>query len=201
VLSLGTVAPTSDYSFYSVNAADLIAPSGSAWLEAEVRLVQGGGTAGWWRAPVALVISFANGNTAILELGADEAWLRNDNNGVGATLTGIDTDSSLHLWRLEASGDAAGSWVAAYRDGVQVLGANAVHASAGATLGVAWGDASILAWGSSEWASVRTNMAAVSSVPEPDLAGLWLAGLAGVLAARRRASPLHASRDAPPAGS
>lgn len=184
VLTLQTSAYTAEYSYYQVLEADIRPPSsGPSWLEVQTRLVGGGGTAGWWRAPIFLGISFASGTSATLEIGADEAWLRNDNNSLGTYLSGIDTNDSLHTWRLEADGPAIGSTVRAYYDNTLVMSGPLVYPTpGGGSATLFWGEASVLAWGASEWASVSTNL--VSGVPEPASALMLAAGLAAGLAAR-----------------
>ena len=180
VLTLQT-STNSELLHYSLDGAALDMDTATPyWIEARVKYVSGGQTAGWWRAPIFLGIRAANGVLATLEIRSDLIFTRQGDNSLGQQAV-VDTNGDFHTYRLELAGTAPGSMVNVYQDGLLVLSDNAAYDTTGSAR-VFWGDASTLAFGRSDWTYVSTNLAAV---PEPTPAALFAAGL-GVLAMRAR---------------
>jgi hypothetical protein len=190
VLTIQTAGSFSHQQYYRMAGAAFAAPdTGPYWLEAEVRLVSGSQTSGWWRAPIAMGIRFDNGRLAVLEIRPDFIYIRNGDNSVGASNATVDTNDAFHTYRMEVLGTASGSTVNVYQNGLLVLTDNAVYNASG-TAGVFFGESSTLALGTSEWKRVSHNMAAVATpIPEPGSYALMALGL---LAIGARAGRLRA---------
>lgn len=174
---------------YTMNGSDLdLSVQPSYWIEARFRVDTRVPYPGWFREPAQLVIRFDNGAQAVAQFGLDNVYLQDADNSPGARSTALDTDSAYHLWRLEVLGQALGSTVNLYQDGVLVLTDRTF--TIGATGGaVSWGEGSTLSGGRSSWQYVATNMARVPDTgggPNPASAPgtLALAGL-GLLAVSR----------------
>lgn len=192
MLSLGGTAMP-EQMYYTMAAANTDFSAGPTyWLEARLRVNTQSLTSGWWRAPVSMGIGFAGGGFAVFELRRDYVYLRNGDNSVGAFNNLVDTDSDFHLWRMEVLGSTVGSIVNVYQNGNLVLSDNSVYNTGGSST-VFWGDASIIAGGSSDWTYVSTNLARITS-PDPTPVSspgtMALASLAMLAAAwvRRRAA-------------
>ena len=188
VMTLQTSGSHTARQFYTMQGADLdLSSSAPYWMEAEMKLVSGSQTSGWWRAGAQMNFRFANGRQAVLGIRNDFIYLLNGDNSAGATAA-VDTDSAFHTYRMEALGTGSGATVNVYQDGVLVLSDNALYATGNAAA-VLWGEASTLATGTSLWKRVSHNMAAVevTTVPEPGTWAMLVAGLLGVgIVARRR---------------
>ncbi len=185
VLTIATSAFGETMLYKMEGAAAALPDSGPYWMEATMQYVSGTWTAGWWRAPALMAIRFDNGRLAIAEFRRDSIFLRADDNALGAINNGVDTDDSFHTYRMEVMGSTSGSIVNLYQDGQLILSDNSVY-DAGSSLGVSFGESSMLAQGVSRWAYVSHNMAAVASpVPEPASAALMLLGALGLAASAR----------------
>lgn len=190
VLQLQTNGGHSSKQYYTMSASELDFSAGAPyWMEAEMKFVSGSQTSGWWRSGVHIGFRMANGRHAILEMRSDFIYLRDADNHTSATLA-IDTDDQFHVWKLEAHGSAANSVVNVYRDGQLVLSDSSLYVSGAASGSVSWGEASLLASGTSQWKRVSHNMAGIEvnppPVPEPGTYALMAAGLAAVAGVVRR---------------
>jgi MYXO-CTERM domain-containing protein len=182
---------------YTMSGSDLdLSVQASYWIEARLRVDTRVPYPGWFREPVQLAIRFANGAQAVAQFGLDSVYLMDADNSQGARSTALDTDTDFHLWRLEVLGQALGSTVHLYQDGVLVLSDRSYTIGAGGAA-VTWGESSVLSGGRSSWQSVATNMARLSDTgggPTPAsapgtlaLAGLGLAAAWRVRRERARA--------------
>lgn len=179
-LTIATSAQSETMLFEMEGAAAALPASGPYWMEATLQYVSGAWNTSWWRAPALMAIRFDNGRLAIAEFRRDSVFLRAGDNTLGAINNSVDTDNAFHTYRMEVSGTSSGSVVNLFQDGQLILSDNSVY-NAGSSLGVSFGESSVLAYGVSRWTYVSHNMAAVASpVPEPASAPLLLLGALGL---------------------
>lgn len=190
VLTIATSAQAETMLYKMEGAAAALPDSGPYWMEATMQYVSGAWNTGWWRAPALMSIRFDNGRLAIAEFRRDSIFLRAGDNTAGAVNNSVDTDGAFHTYRMEVLGTASGSTVNLFQDGQLILSDNSVYNAGASTLGVSFGESSLLAYGVSRWTYVSHNMAAVATpVPEPASAALLLLGALGVAATVRRRRP------------
>lgn len=186
VLTIATSAQGETMLYEMEGAAAALPASGPYWMEATMQYVSGAWNTSWWRAPALMAIRFDNGRLAIAEFRRDSIFLRAGDNTLGAINNSVDTDGAFHTYRMEVQGTTSGSIVNLFQDGQLILSDNSVYNS-GSSLGVSFGESSVLAYGVSRWTYVSHNMAAVASpVPEPASGALLMLGALGVAATVRR---------------
>ncbi len=154
VLSTSNVAGNT---FYEQTQSQLAIPVDSLVVEARVQYVSGT-TSSSTRAPVAVEIEHSAFRGTVFFVGAGEIFFNSGPSTRGGTLT-TPTADAPHLYRIVIAGTA----LHVYRDGVLALnGATYFDNVNGSFAGfprILWGEASSLAFGTSNWFSFRHNAA------------------------------------------
>jgi hypothetical protein len=181
VLTISTSAIAENMSY--LQSGGLVDTSGDFYMEARVRRVSGTSTSSN-RAPIAIGWTTTPNTGNYLFIGSDEIFLNAPGDVKGAAVS-VDTDNVFHTYRIEVS---TGGAFKVFYDSVQVLtGVSHVDAGVfGPTPRIFWGEASLLATGTSEWTRFEHN---ALSVPEP--ASIFLAASGAMLigAYRSRRKP------------
>jgi hypothetical protein len=161
VMTLATDA-VGENMYWLQGATDLITPPVIV-VEGRLRLVSGSSTNAS-RAPATIVVRYGNPlRAAAFYVGSDVAFLNSGELTKGAS-TNVTTTDALHTYRLEI--DTTTHAITVKRDAVSILTGTAyVETESGTTAVVLFGEGSILAKGTSEWASVTHNAHASSPCP------------------------------------
>jgi PEP-CTERM motif-containing protein len=169
VLTLGT-SSNSESMFYT-QLEPIVDTSGAFFIEARVRFVSGSSSS-TARAPITISFTTAPNVGNALFIGLDRVFFNTAEATAGPSAL-VDTNGAFHTYRIDYSG--AGALTLAY-DGVPVLAGTTFTSASfnGAQERIAWGELSILAFGTSEWQFFRHNALAV---PEPQTYALLAAGL------------------------
>jgi hypothetical protein len=157
LLTLATSADAENMSY--LQTAPAVAMPETFVFEARVRVVSGA-SSGANRAPGFVGFTTAPGVGGLFFLAADEIFLTAAGDTKGASAL-VDTDDTLHTYRIVVDGTAAGSPITVFYDGVPTL-TGALYADApslGPVERVFWGEGSNLAFGTLEWERVRHNAA------------------------------------------
>jgi hypothetical protein len=146
------------------------------YIEAVVRFVSGSSSAA--RAPVIIGLTTAPNVGNALFIRDDEVFFNTGEFDEGLSVE-VDTNDAFHTYRIEVT-PATGS-LSLFYDGAPILTGQTFNNAAfnGPTQRVLWGEASSLAFGASEWASVTFG----SSIPEPS--SILVFGLLLTIAASR----------------
>lgn len=129
--------------------------------------------------PLSVYFCLGNGLGSAFYLGADDAWLAAPNLSRGVSAS-VDTDDSLHTYRIELSGATPGSTINVYYDNAltPLLSSTVVHDVAvyGNSPQIGFGDSSTKDSGVSEWSFLWHNASCIpiNAVPEPTTAALLL---------------------------
>lgn len=166
VLSAGFVTlatdPEAEKMFYHQPAADLITPA-LLVIEARLRVVAGSASDAS-RAPAAILARYGNPvRTVAFYLSTTEVFLNTGDQTKGNAATVATTDAP-HTYRIEVNTTTHA--VEVKRDTVSaVTGTAYLEPDGAAGPVILWGEASILATGSSEWVSFTHNAHATTTCP------------------------------------
>jgi len=160
VLTLATTSAGSNNLYYADQAPDVVVPN--PWiLEFRGRYVSGtsGSTA---RSAMMVQASTVANVLASIAIGPDQVKILSGDFTIGATAN-VDTDGAFHTYRIVINGTSLGSPVQVYYDSGLILN-GALYSLAQPAARVLWGEASTLAFGTSEWLYFEHNGSAASCV-------------------------------------
>jgi hypothetical protein len=162
LLTLTTTTTGSNNLGYEDLAPDVLVPT--PWIiEFRARFISSG-TSNTARSGMMVQAGTGSNRVASVMFEADRIRMLSGDFTIGASVV-VDTDNSLHTYRLEIAAPAVGSAVRLYQDNVLVL-TGAIWSSPNviANANILWGDVSSLALGSSEWAYFEHNGSNASCV-------------------------------------
>jgi hypothetical protein len=154
-LHIQTGACTANASYWH-SGADIAMPD-TVVVEARLRFFSGGecvGPCGHYRAGANLSITVAPNTGTLFHVGSNEIFLTNGE-CAGITSAAVPTTDAAHTYRVVVHAGV----VRVYRDGVLTLtgGTYTSASDHGGTPRVGWGEASSLAYGTSDWEYVKHN--------------------------------------------
>lgn len=178
VMELATAAKTSR-EFFTFGPGGILMPDALS-IEFGARFVSSVANQNTF-SPLSVYFCLGNGLGSAFYLGADDTWLAAPNQSRGVSAS-VDTDNTLHTYRIEVSGSTPGSTVNVFYDNSAnpLLTSTVVHDEAvyGNSPQIGFGDSSTKDSGVSEWSFLWHNASCVliNSVPEPTTASLLLIG-------------------------
>lgn len=178
VMQLETVAKASR-EFFTFGPAGILMPD-TLTIEFGARFVSSVANQNTF-SPLSVYFCLGNGLGSAFYLGTDNTWLAAPNQSRGVSAS-VDTDNSLHTYRIEVSGATIGSTINVYYDNAvnPLLSSIVVHDVAvyGNSPQIGFEDSSTKDSGVSEWSFLWHNASCIpiNAVPEPTTATLLIAG-------------------------
>jgi len=150
-LTLSTPSPTSNNMYYQLSAPKIVVANPTV-IEFRCRYVSGASSS-VAREPI--MVNFHKGSFIVtsLAIGPDRVKLLNGDLSVGSSAA-VDTDGGFHTYRLVNSGTSVQVF---YDSNLLLTGATYFNSNAGSTVMIVWGEASGLAFGTSEWEYIEIN--------------------------------------------
>jgi hypothetical protein len=156
-----TISTSADAAaMYYIQSGAALAPPDPWVIEFEMRHVSGSSSTPL-RAPATVFVTTSPDVGMLMQIGADSVFLLADVNTMGASAT-VDTDDAFHTYRMEVA--ANGAIDVYYDDALTLQGSTYTSATShGAVPRVAFGAASQLSQGVSEWRSFAHDGLATSN--------------------------------------